>query len=264
MLTVHSSEVTYGIPLCSVEEIKRLEQITSIPGSKSYVRGGIWHRDHQIPLIDLRKLFSIPSLREERQQLVQTLDQREKDHLDWIDELYASVKENREFRKTLDPRKCAFGKWYYSFVTYDSHIERLFRAFEAPHAEVHRVGAVVAELVGAGKRDEAFDKINHAKENELAKLFKLFGEFKNALVNDLREISIVVTVGSKKTAIIVDAVENIFKLTSQTHYSEVPEGSSPFISKAVKVKDRSVYLLNIEALFSAGSLDTHTELSAHI
>ena len=57
------------------------------------------------------------------------------------------------FDKALDPRECAFGKWYYAYIESDEfkseapEMARLIRALDEPHRHLHEGGArVVGKL----------------------------------------------------------------------------------------------------------------------
>ena len=72
------------------------------------IRGVINLRGRVIPLIDLRKRMGLPSAADETKAFCDLLDQRERDHRKWLDELEASLAERRAFALTSD----ALGKWY--------------------------------------------------------------------------------------------------------------------------------------------------------
>lgn len=59
------------------------------------------------------------------------------DHLVWIKQLSKSVISGKEFTGGLDPRACAFGKWYHSYKPMDQEFAKLLKGWEAPHAQLH-------------------------------------------------------------------------------------------------------------------------------
>ncbi|NLW06859.1 MAG: chemotaxis protein CheW [Clostridia bacterium] len=51
---------TYGIDINHVQEIIRMQNITEIPGTSTFIEGVINLRGRIIPVIDLRKRFNLP------------------------------------------------------------------------------------------------------------------------------------------------------------------------------------------------------------
>ncbi|MBL7975949.1 MAG: chemotaxis protein CheW, partial [Candidatus Kapabacteria bacterium] len=52
----------FGIDILSVQEINRVSSITRVPNAPKYVVGVINLRGKIIPVVDLRKRFSMPSI----------------------------------------------------------------------------------------------------------------------------------------------------------------------------------------------------------
>jgi purine-binding chemotaxis protein CheW len=52
----------FGIDISSVESIVKMQEITSIPCSPDFIEGVTSHRGAILPVIDMGKRFSIPSL----------------------------------------------------------------------------------------------------------------------------------------------------------------------------------------------------------
>ena len=60
LVTFFLGEEVYGIDILAVQEIIRMQAITEIPRTAEYVEGVINLRGKVIPIIDLRKRFSLP------------------------------------------------------------------------------------------------------------------------------------------------------------------------------------------------------------
>lgn len=65
---------------------------------------------------------------------------KELDHLNWVDELYSSILENRKFTAELDPGQCSFGRWYYSYEVDDPYVMDILAKVEEPHRKLHQLG----------------------------------------------------------------------------------------------------------------------------
>ena len=172
--TMLAGSSVYTVKCEDIESFGVLNGIEELPGAISALRGTMPYRNSFIPVVDLRQLFGQPSLRSERRDLAKTLVDREKDHIDWIDDLTRCVSTGALFQKTTDPTKCAFGQWYYSFHSNDEQLARELKSFEIPHAEIHKLGITVIEQTKKGDTQAALRMIQHAREGTLASLLKQF------------------------------------------------------------------------------------------
>lgn len=204
---------TFGIPVEAVEEILPLRAVSEIPSQNPYQRGGITVRGSILPLFDFRALVGDPRLLADREELVAILDQREQEHVEWLEALEASVRNSTSFGRAIDPAQCVFGKWYASYQAPDTSIQRVLKKFEAPHTEIHGLAVTALQLVQEGKKDVALAQIDLARTSVLASLLGLFSELKSTLIADQRELALVLrSLEGETYSIAVDAVDNIRRL----------------------------------------------------
>ncbi len=258
-LILQIADALYALPLESVVTMIPVTVVAPLPGATKTVRGGLLYRDTVIPLIETRRLVGNKTSREEHDELITTLVQREKEHVEWLDELASSVKDRREFRKTTDPRRCAFGMWFYSFKPRDPLISHQLAKFEVPHAAIHALGTTVTNLCHEGKHDEAIRQIAEANANEFGHMIKLFGELRAMLQAHIREIAVILKIGTKVTAIVSDDIlglknENNFKGQD----SQLSSGSD-YIENVVALDGKSVSLLDTDKIFAIASTVEHDE-----
>ncbi len=78
--------------------------------------------------------------------------QREVDHLNWTVELNELLNNDKVHELTVetDPRKCAFGEWYYSEARVEAEkmlpeLKPLLEAIEEPHTRLHKSAVAVGE-----------------------------------------------------------------------------------------------------------------------
>lgn len=199
----------FALPVAETQEMFVVPEVTPIPRAPVFVRGVINMRGRVMPLLDLRVRLGMPSSLEERDNLVTLLEQREKDHRDWLMELEASVRERRKFRLTTDPHACAFGKWYDSFSTDNLRLTGNLLKFDAPHQRVHAVGKEVEALVGKGEYDAALALVDRTRETTLSKLINLFIEVRDTIRKSHVDIAVVVERQGKVVALTVDAVDAV-------------------------------------------------------
>ena len=240
---------TFAVPADQVKELLPISSVCDLPSSSSCLRGGITVRGGVLPLFDFRALTGAQSLRVEREELVVTLNQREQDHIDWIEALQKSVKEGVEFRKATNPKACAFGKWYYSYKAPDSNIERILLSFEEPHNEIHSLAQTVLAIAGQGQQQEALRLIESAKHTTLNKLIRLFGDLRANLIGDIREIGIICYGKSGAPfALSADSVDNIRDFTREKLQCRDGLASTPIVQKIWSNEQQTILEVNMDYL----------------
>jgi methyl-accepting chemotaxis protein len=105
--------------------------------------------------------------------LVKFLEEKEVDHLRWIQGLSSMLYDGEEFTGQLDYHQCGLGIWYYSFTTDDPQVAALYRAIEAPHIALHESAKQIIESQQTGDalgRERAiaiYRKTTRAAVNEI-------------------------------------------------------------------------------------------------
>jgi len=159
--------------------------------------------------VDLRKRLGMRGLPEATETLVELLNQREQDHINWLKELQASIHEGREFRLATDPHKCAFGKWYDSFKTSDTLLQFQLAKFDAPHKRIHSFAVQTANLIQQGHKDEAIRLVEDARDRELAVLIRLFADTRQHIQENIREIMLILEHAGRRIGFVVDSVTEV-------------------------------------------------------
>lgn len=245
----------YAIPALLVKTMIETPKVIPIPRVPPYVRGVVNLRGSILSLIDLRTRMGLESTASERNELLVMLEQREKDHIHWLNELEASLLEAREFTLQLDPRLCAFGKWYYSYTPPDQWVAGILRNFEEPHNTIHGLAVHIKELQASGQLEEGKKKLESTRERELATMIRLFAQLRKQISDSLREICIVVDYGQSSTAFAVDAVESIEHFEEDTFQDvdgKTVTGESLILCFARRKKDNGVVsMLDTQALLNS-------------
>lgn len=242
-----------GISADHVLEMVIMTQVTAIPVNVPYARGMITLRGKAIPLIDLRTFFGIAPLDEEQQELINTLTVREEDHVNWLQELENSVTEKREFKLATDPHKCNFGKWYDNYSTDYLILKALLPKFDTPHKRIHGIAQHVVALGEQGKHEDAMAIIEQTRGGELATMITLFGQARQIIRDDQRELALVLQVKERKFAVSVDSVTSVEEL-DRLSAEDVPDmletvgnGLLMGIGKS-KADDRAIMLMDLERI----------------
>jgi len=77
------------------------------------------------------------------------------DHLQWVKAVANSNLNRTVFDGGLDPRECAFGKWYYSYRATDAKFGELLKRWEDPHNRLHLAAGHMVEAQKAGNWEQA-------------------------------------------------------------------------------------------------------------
>jgi chemotaxis signal transduction protein len=247
----------FAMRTIDIIEMIPLGKINKIVDAPPYIRGVLNLRDKIIPLMDLRKKFGMPSLAEECEKLCESLMQRKQDHINWLNELNNSVIENREFKLTTDPHKCAFGKWYDSYKSENVYIKILLDKFDDPHKRIHSIANVVGELITKGKNDEAILTIESVKQTTLSKMISLFDQTITAIRENLKEIVIVASLNNTPFGFSVDIVNDVFEIANE-NIDPPPAlqdcNSTQYCRGIAKMGDKIGVLLDLELLLTDRAL----------
>jgi hypothetical protein len=160
----------FAIAVGDVREMVIMPEVAVLPDAPCHIRGVVNLRGSVLPVVDTRTRMGFRSSLAEIDDFCAMLRQREQDHVNWINELEASVREAREFRLTLDPHQCAFGKWYDVYKSNDALIDGLLRKFDAPHKRIHEIGREVRAPVHAGGTEAARQVIDGCRGSSLQEM----------------------------------------------------------------------------------------------
>lgn len=258
VVTIHDGH--FAVSAANVQEMVQLKAITHTPNAPNYVRGVTNLRGHVLPVVDMRARLGFPSASDDLEELLHMLDQREEDHVRWLTTLENAIRENTEFKLSLDPHTCAFGKWYDTYTTSNVVVAQMLRLFEAPHARIHALGKTCLQLQHDNKTAEALESIEDARTGDLQSLIQLFAQLRQALKESIREIMLVVDVNGKSIGLLVDAVESVEYLANDiTETGNTVLGSVELVNGfRRRTKDSTlVQLLVLEAILGQAELIEH-------
>lgn len=214
----------YAVPVDCIEELlcEDAIQTVSLPGMNKAVTGLVRWRGQILPRLDLRTVLGLQPMFEQTAELLQTLTQREADHVNWLKELEASVREDRPFTLATDPHKCAFGKWYdhvrsddklrNSFTNQNQGLLRVLSSFDEPHCEIHGIAQEVENLKEQGHREQAHELIDRTRENVLNAMIKLFNEARGLIQRLHRSMTIILHHGQTRVCLVIDSIDLIVEV----------------------------------------------------
>lgn len=83
------------------------------------------------------------------------------DHLTWVKDLGKSVLTGAPFTGGLDPKSCAFGKWYHSYRPSDPKLTQLLKGWEAPHSRLHATARKIIQRLNHNDLEGAREIYRH-------------------------------------------------------------------------------------------------------
>ncbi len=234
-------------------------------GGESSILGFLPQAGAIIPVVDLRLTLGFTSAEQETKTVLETLGQREREHVSWLDELQTSVKEGREFRLTTNPHECAFGKWHdslkgdpaalHSFVNGNSSLQSIFVAFEDPHRKIHAVAVDVRKLVVDKRVDEALDLIEHARFGVLRTMVDLFTRARNLISSQRRTLLLVLEHDREHMGVLIDRVQAL-RMIGPEHLQTLSV-KSMLVSQMATMNnnDKPSAMVDVPALFETAKHD---------
>jgi purine-binding chemotaxis protein CheW len=190
------------------------------------------------------------------------MDQRAQDHRHWIDELEASVREDRRFMLATDPHQCAFGKWYDKFQSNNLIVAGFLKRFAAPHVRVHALALEIEQLVAKGQPEEAHRRIQDARSAELSEMLQLFQAFPEMIRTAHAEIAVVLDGANSKYAVCVDSVVGVERFAEGSIENLEDSGLQKQNGALTSVAKRSKGNELVMILAAGSILDARIETSA--
>lgn len=259
-LTFRVQDNIYAINSMYVYYIAQLsEDITPVADAKEFIRGISALNGEILTIVDFRKLFNMNSIEDEINDFKEMFEQRKQDHIDWVNELISSVEENRDITLNVDPHKCAFGKWYYSYKAVSSNLAFQLKKIEKPHNDLHQAAKLICKISENSfeseekKIKEQTEIIDQLHEDVLPNMIKLIDALEAALEHDKKEMLVAVVDNGERIGLTVDAVDMVQPLEFITKNAEeaqslnAPDMISGF-AKSVKGDDEIIMILDIPEL----------------
>lgn len=200
-------ELVVGVPTHAVQRLVPLgavHRLHRLPRLPSMVRGLVDDSGTLVPAVDLRRLLGRVGLDVEVTTLLDSLEARRADHVRWLRELEACVREDRAFSLQTDPHLCAFGRWYDAYVAPDALLRVKLLGFDAPHKLIHGIAARALAMARGGERERALALIDHVRDAELAVMLRLFDETMPLVAGSLREVLAICATGGRPFGLIAD------------------------------------------------------------
>ena len=188
-------EQMLAVPVHSVLSVtQNLADLKPTPLKGRGLLGATQYRGKPVAIYDLAAMLDIVSGRQYKTELLEILQAREQDHIDWLDALEESIKTDAPFTKARDPHQCAFGKWYDGFTTRDAAFREILDRFDEPHRQIHALADELLEIKNRGDVDDALYRLDIARNTVLRRLRKTFHHARIQLQESIRDVVLNLTV----------------------------------------------------------------------
>lgn len=213
-LTFHLSQAKYALPVDAIQYITTRDAIDphEIPRGESDPSRIFTFQDEQISLYNFSRLIGSASQIEECHALIEMLDQRKQDHIDWVEALESSLNSGSEFTHAKDSHQCAFGHWYDHYHTNDDELRAIMAQFNEPHKRIHSLAETLLSMTkNEDKIDEALRILNDERHSTLKQLFRLFGQAKSRLSDMLKPVVVILQANDRSYAVELDSIDQIME-----------------------------------------------------
>jgi Chemotaxis signal transduction protein len=247
-------KMTCAVDGASVISIQRMEEFTLTPHTPDEIFGSINFRNHVISILDLRTVFGLPTRIKEYSDFIKMLDQRKQDHINWVNTLKESVRNNTRFPLTTCPHQCAFGKWYDKYDHPNKKIMFHMERIREPHNKLHYAALDVAKIqekdCPEDEKNEQIQEILRQVENEYMVTVVGLLDSAKTIFKDIYQTMLIVLEDIQQIAIAVDEVVAVTNLEEVVVEKESLMYGS-MVQRFLKGKndDDIIYHLNQEALF---------------
>jgi chemotaxis signal transduction protein len=253
---VEADHQLFAISAADVREMILMPELCQVPELPPHVRGVINLRGRVLQLLDLRtRIGRVPAARE-IEEFCELMNRREQDHVSWLGELERSVNEDRDFRLTLDPHQCAFGKWYDAYRADNMLVAGCLRKFDKPHKRIHALGAEVRACEDRGDRDSALALIDENRRTTLAEMTQLFAGLRTMVREQQREMAIILNARGDTFGAAVDRVESVERIPAAS-IGPLPPGLDGAYGGVVSGVIRGEGNKGLILLLEAGKLADH-------
>lgn len=217
IFTFYVNDMMFGLNVENVLMVGQdLQNIQKLPVEERGFCGVTKFQGVLVPVLDFAHRIDVPSAFDSKLELLTTLDQREKDHKEWMDALANSIKMGVKFTKAKNPDECEFGIWYKNFKTWDETLKELLADFEEPHIAIHALANELLLLTESGKQAEALDLLEYARDTILQRLLAVFSRVREQIKNSMRQVLLFVTDDGRTPcyALILDDVNEVINYSA--------------------------------------------------
>jgi len=198
----------YGFTIQSVQEILRVSKITEVPEVPIFVLGVLALRNELLPVIDLRKLFGMPSLVENKLLEIERL---ENSYKNWFSGFKYSFESDSGFRsiETVDALQ-----WIESFRTSSEEIGKILQKVRFIHQDLHFHSQTLFKTKDTKTIEEIKLYLEKNIQSGFEQLLLTFSDCKERVKQDIKEDQriLVADINKNSIGIMVDRMQQVIRI----------------------------------------------------
>lgn len=198
-----------------VSTITRVTGLQPLPDAPPAVLGVFPSTDTLITLLDLRTLLSMPSQEASYEDFCRMLEDRKRDHINWVDQLEQSALTGEPFTLATNPHQCALGKWCDHFVSPNQQVDIHLKRILDPHERLHQ--AAIPLLARAKDRDSPKQwiqsQVDALRQSFMSQVLELLDETAEVFREQVFHHMALVLRSDLRLSLAVDAVLSVEQLT---------------------------------------------------
>lgn len=211
-ITFHVGQAEYALSVRYVRYItaRASLQTRSAPDRQGPPSTVFDFEGKSVVLHRLCNLVNSGSQLDESTELIDLLNSRRQDHINWIDALEYSIKTGERFEKATDPHKCAFGVWYDRYQPRDPELKKIMERFDGPHQRIHSLAEnLLHQAHHLGELTQAIQALEAEKNSTLKELLVLFNEAISRLEEMIKPVVLVLQDGRRLFGLEVENIGDI-------------------------------------------------------
>jgi len=210
VITFYVGKTQYATPVSEVRYIEQDKRKTTRIEINAKLGAEVTtYQGKPVPIYDFAELMGCEAEYIKNVRLLKILEDRERDHVMWMDALGATLKTGAEFTKARDPSQCEFGKWYATFKADDELLADIMADFDEPHKRIHGLAEKLISMKDLGNQSEALEIFEIEKHRTLGRLVGLFASARERLDTITRPILLYIDTGKKMIAVRLNAISDI-------------------------------------------------------
>jgi chemotaxis signal transduction protein len=236
VFTFFVEDMMFGLDVENVLMLGQdVDKIQKVPVEERGFCGVIKFQGMVVPVLDFARRVGGQSGFDTRNNLIDLLNQQERQHIEWTQALERSLKNGEIFNLALETDECQSGQWLQQFDSRDETLKELIAAFNEPHQQLHAVGANALKQTQKNDTQPAAEQFSQQAHAILQKIRVLSKRAKEQVESDMRQVLLFVTDDGKtpRYALLIDEINDVLSYAD----SEFQSSSSGALAQIRKIRD---------------------------
>ncbi|MCX4188614.1 chemotaxis protein CheW [Methylophaga sp. OBS4] len=236
VFTFFVEDMMFGLDVENVLMLGQdIDKIQKVPVEEHGLCGVIKFQGMVVPVLDFARRVGGKSGFDTRNNLIDLLNQQERQHIEWTQVLEHSLKNGEAFNQALDADECQSGQWLQQFNGRDETLKELIAAFGEPHQQLHAIGANALKQGQKSDTQQAAEPFSQQAQVILQKIRVLSKRAKEQIESDMRQVLLFVTDDGKtpRYALLIDEINDVLSYAD----SEFQSSSSGALAQIRKIGD---------------------------